>query len=157
MKNAEKEVLRQSILQDSFTPDFSYENMKGMGTLSGEALRRALILGFMKRDNHLETYDTLIDREKNLILAIMANVTHIALRDQIAQLEISHEFAEPFGEDASAKTTETGRAYVDGICSLETAVRRIGFVGDVDEEVARIRAEKDTNREEDLFGRGIDN
>jgi hypothetical protein len=156
MKKYEKEVLRQSILQDSFTPDFSYENLKGTGTLSGEAMRRQMILGYMKRDNLLEIYEPLVDRTRNLILAIMANVTHIRLRSQIERLEISHEFAEPFNEDASARTTETGNAYANGICSLETAVRRIGFVGDVDEEVARIQAEKAASNEENIFGRGVE-
>jgi hypothetical protein len=152
----EKEALKQSILQDSLTPDFSYENLKGTGTLSGEAMRRQMILGYMKRDNLLEIYEPLVDRAKNLILAIMANVTHIRLRSQIERLEISFEFAEPFNEDASARTTETGNAYANGTCSLETAVRRIGFVGDVDEEIARIQAEKAASNEENIFGRGVE-
>lgn len=142
MKNAEKEVLRQSILQDSFTPDFSYENMKGIGTLSGEALRRALILGYMKRENHLERYDELVKRIKSLVLAIMSNVTHISLRDQIAKLDISHSFSEPFMEDANTRMAEIGRLYGAGVISLKTAVSKIGLAGDIDKEIELIKSEK---------------
>lgn len=36
-REAEKKDLRNSILEDSLTPDLSFEGMKGLGTLSGEA------------------------------------------------------------------------------------------------------------------------
>ena len=142
MKESEKKVLRQSILDDTFTPDFSYENMKGTGTLSGEALKRAMILGYIKRDNRKEIYDELVIREKNLILAIMANVTHIGMRDSLLKLQIEHEFAEPFDEDMNTRWSAIGTAYSDGIISLETAVMLMG-VADPTEEIERIKAEAD--------------
>lgn len=159
MKESEKKDLRDSILQDSFTPDFSYANMKGMGTLSGEALRRALILGYIKRDNRLEIYDLAVDREKNLILAIMKNVTHIHLRSEIEKLEIEFQFSEPFNEDEQSRWTEIGRAYSDGIISLETAVKLLSIAGDPTEEIERIKAEKQADyegrRSVDLFEGGV--
>ncbi|MDR1223287.1 MAG: phage portal protein, partial [Tannerella sp.] len=87
-KGAEKKVLRESILSDTLTPDFDFEKMAGLGTLSGEALRRALISGYIKRNLNIDTYQELVDREKNLILAIMMNVTHIELREALRNLKI---------------------------------------------------------------------
>ena len=118
MKDSEKEDLNNSILFDSFTPDFSFENMKGMGTLSGEALKRAMTLGYIKRDNLKETYDILVDREKNLILAIMMNVTHIHLRNQLSKL------------------------YSDGIISLDLAVTMLALTDAPQEEIELIKSEK---------------
>lgn len=159
LKDSEKKSVRDSILQDSFTPDFSYENMKGMGTLSGEALRRALILGYIKRDNRLETYDIAVDREKNLILAIMKNVTHISLRTDIEKLEVEFQFSEPFNEDERSRWEEIGRAYNDGIISLETAVKLLSVAGDPTEEIERINAERladyERRRSVDLFEGGV--
>ena len=146
LKEFEKKVLRDSILMDSFTPDFTYENMKGTGTLSGEALKRSLILGFIKRDLRMEIYDELVDRAKNVILAIMANVTHVAMKSAIEQLNIKHEFSEPFTDDTSATWQSVGRAYTDGIMSLETAVNMIG-VANPTEELERIKAEKQETEE----------
>lgn len=142
MKESEKQDLNSSILFDSFTPDFSFENMKGLGTLSGEALKRAMILGFIKRDNLKEIYDILVDREKNLILAIMMNVTHIQLREKLAKLRIEHEFAEPFNEDVQEKWAAIGKAYQDGIISLEQAVRMLALTDTPQEEIERIMSQK---------------
>lgn len=145
MKESEKKDLNSSILFDSFTPDFSFENMKGLGTLSGEALKRAMVLGFIKRDNLKEVYDILVDREKNLVLAIMANVTHIQLREKLLNLNIEHEFSEPFNEDIQEKWSAIGKAYYDGIISLEQAVNILALADNPDEEIERIRSEKQNN------------
>lgn len=145
MKESEKKDLNSSILFDSFTPDFSFENMKGSGTLSGEALKRAMVLGFIKRDNLKEVYDILVDREKNLVLAIMANVTHIQLREKLLNLNIEHEFSEPFNEDIQEKWSAIGKAYYDGIISLEQAVNILALADNPDEEIERIRSEKQNN------------
>lgn len=139
MKESEKKDLNSSILFDSFTPDFSFENMKGLGTLSGEALKRAMVLGFIKRDNLKETYDILVDREKNLILAIMINVTHIHLRNKLSNLSIEHEFSEPFNEDVQEKWASIGKAYSDGIISLEQAVNMLAISENPQEEIKRIK------------------
>lgn len=149
MKDGEKRVLKESILMDTFTPDFSYENLSGMGTLSGEALRRALILGYIKRDNRKEIYHPLVDREKNLILSIMANVTHIHLKSQLDKLKVSFEFSEPFGEDLGDRIKVVADAYTAGVISLEIAVKLAGMAEDPKDEIDRIKKEqKDKNADQ---------
>ena len=150
MKEFEKKNLRESILMDSFTPDFTYENMKGSGTLSGEALKRALILGFIKRDLRMEIYDEIVDRIKNVILAIMANVTHVSLKSAIDTLNVEHEFSEPFDDDTNSVWQSVGRAYTDGIVSLETAVRLVGVANPI-EELERIKEEKKEREEAFMY------
>lgn len=142
MKEAEKKDLSSSILFDTFTPDFSYENMKGLGTLSGEALKRALALGYMKRDNLKEVYDILIDREKNLILAIMMNVTHIGMREELSRLDLQHEFSEPFAEDKDKRIDMIAKLYDSGLVSLQTAVDMLSLTDKPEEEIRRILEEK---------------
>lgn len=150
MKDSEKKVLRESIHQDTFTPDFSFEAMIGRGDLSGDAIKRAMILGYIKRDNRLETYDELVDREKNLILSIMMNVTHIHLRDKLSKLKLEHDFAEPFDEDKYTEWSAIGKAFTDGIISLETAVKLMGIANPV-EEIEKIKAEKQSALEEYVY------
>ena len=116
--------------------------MKGLGTLSGEALKRAMVLGFIKRDNLKETYDILVDREKNLIVSIMMNVTHIHLREKLSKMVVEHEFSEPFSEDVQEKWASIGKAYNDGIISLEQAVNILALADNPQEEIERIKSEK---------------
>ena len=142
MKDSEKKDLHDSILFDTFTPDFSYENMKGMGTLSGEALRRALILGYIKRDNLKEVYDEMVDREKNLIIAIMANVTHPELAAELSRMQVEHSFAEPFNEDKDKQWTAITSLYRGGLLSLDTAVTLLAITDAPQEEIEKIKAEK---------------
>lgn len=142
-RQQEKDDLKESILFDTFTPEFSPEKMVGLGTLSGDAIKRAMVLGYIKRDNRKEIYDELVVREKNLILAIMMNVTHIHMRNQLASLKIEHEFAEPFEEDVQNKWSAIGKAYQDGVISLEKAVEMLGLADKPDEEVEKIRGFND--------------
>lgn len=137
----EKQDIANSILFDSFTPEFTPEKMIGLGTLSGEAIKRAMVLGYIKRDNRKEIYDELVDREKNLVLAIMMNVTHIGMKEELSKLRIIHEFSEPFNEDVTAKWAAVGRAYSDGIMSLEQAVQEISVSDNPQKEIEQIQSE----------------
>ena len=138
-RQQEKTDLKESILFDTFTPEFTPEKMVGLGTLSGDAIKRAMVLGYIKRDNRKEIYDELVDREKNLILAIMMNVTHIKMRDKLATLKIENEFSEPFSEDVAARWKSIGQAYNDGILSLEEAVNLMGVADNPQEEIDRLK------------------
>lgn len=69
----------------------------------------------------------------------MMNVTHIHLREKLSKLSIEHEFAEPFNEDITSKWEAIGKAYKDGIISLEQAVKMIAVSENPEEEINRIR------------------
>lgn len=136
---AEKQDLNDSILFDTFTPDFSFDKIKGLGTLSGEAIKRAMILGYIKRDNRREIYDELVDREKNVIIAILKYI-HPDKAAALDTLVIEHEFAEPFTEDKETTWTAIGQLYQNGLCSLEQAVTMLALTDAPEEEIERIRA-----------------
>jgi hypothetical protein len=141
---------------DTLTPNFHWKDMSGLGTLSGEALRRALVLGYIKRNLNIDIYQEMVDREKNLILAIMMKVTHIELRDSLKNLKINFEFSEPFDEDTQNKWASVGRAYTDGIVSLDTAVRILALANP-EEEIEKIKAERAERDESTLFPTASEN
>jgi hypothetical protein len=152
LKESEKKTLRESIFSDSLTPDVDWSQLSGTGTFSGEAMRRAMTLGYVKRGMNIDLYDEMVDREKNLILEIMMRVTHIEMRDALSKLKIRHEFAEPFGEDENTRWAAIGRAHTDGIMSMETAVRLMA-VANPAEEIERIREDRARAAEDDFFPR----
>lgn len=147
----ERAALRESILFDSFTPDLSFEALKGMGTMSGEAIERAMTIGTLKAANLQEIYSVVVDRTKNIILAIMKNLTHIPLRSQLEALVVEHEFASPFGKDTLTKWQAIGQAYNNGVLSLEEAVRQVGIADNPDEEIERIKNANTQKQTSSLF------
>lgn len=138
-RDAEKQDLNDSILFDTMTPDFSFDNLKGMGTLSGSAIKNAMILGYIKRDNRKEVYEEMVDREKNIIIAIL-KFLHPNMAEKLDKLVISFEFAEPFEEDKQNNWAAIGQLYQSGVISLETAVEMLALTDAPEEEVAKIKA-----------------
>lgn len=139
LRRMEKENLETSILFDTFTPDFSFEKMKGLGTLSGVAIKNAMTLGYIKRDNRIEIYGEMIDREKNVIIGVL-KFLHPAMESKLDALKVKFEFAEPFGDDNHDNWTAIGNLYAAGLISLETAVRMLALTDAPEEEIERIKA-----------------
>lgn len=140
-RDAEKQDLHDSILFDSFTPDFSFDKLKGMGTLTGAAIKNAMILGFIKRDNRKEIYEELVDRDKNVVISILI-YKHPDKRKELEELEISFAFAEPFTSDKENTWSSIGKLYNDGLVSLEQAVQMLALTDAPMEEAERIKAAK---------------
>ena len=141
LRAAEKEDLEKSILFDTFTPDFSFEKLKGLGTLSGVAVRNAMILGYLKRANRMEIYEELVDRDKNVIIAVL-KFLHPTMADKLEALKIKFEFSEPFGDDEKENWQKLEGLYGAGLVSLDEAVRRLSLTDSPEEEVRRIVSEK---------------
>ena len=95
MKSQEKSALKESILMGTLTPDLSYENVKGLGAISGEAITKANILGYIKRLKNMEVYDELFNRDSNLLKAILANVLYPELRKEIYLMVLNHIYQDP--------------------------------------------------------------
>lgn len=95
MKETEKRMLKESILMGTLTPDFSYENVKGLGAISGEAITKANIIGYVKRLSRMEIFDEYFSREANLIKEIMATCLYPEIRKEIRQMQISHIYQDP--------------------------------------------------------------
>lgn len=95
MKSQEKSVLKESILMGTLTPDLSYENVKGLGAISGEAITKANILGYIKRLKNMEIYNELFKRDANLVKAIMANVLSPEDRNDINAMVLNHIYQDP--------------------------------------------------------------
>lgn len=136
-RREEKSDLEKSILFDTFTPDLSFDNLKGFGTLSGSAIKNAMILGFIKRDNLKEIYEEMLDREKNIIIGILK---YLYPNKAVAfdEMKIKHEFTEPFAVDRQSDINQITQLYQVGLLSRESAISNIGIVDNANEEAQRI-------------------
>lgn len=138
LRKAEKDDLKDSILFDTFTPDFSFDKLRGMGTLTGKAIKNAMILGYLKRANRMEIYGELIDREKNVIIAVL-KFLHPEMEKKLDELRITFEFAEPFDEDEKENWRSIADLYGAGLISLDEAVKRLALTDDPATELDLIR------------------
>lgn len=143
LRASEKEDLADSILFDTFTPDFSFDKLKGLGSLSGVAIRNAMALGYLKRSNRMEIYDELVDRDVSVMIAVL-KFLHPTMEKELDELRVSFEFAEPFGYDEAENWKKIEGLYTAGLISLDEAVNRLGLTDTPAEEVAKILEEKKT-------------
>ena len=129
-------------MNDSFTPDFSYEGIKGYGTLTGAALRNALTIGYIKRNLNIEKYEELVARELSVIISVL-KILHPEIN--FDDFEVSFEFADPLAEDKQTLWGALSSAKTSGIISTETAVSMLGLTNDNDLEVERINQSNSPN------------
>lgn len=134
----EMRSLHNSILFDSFTPDLSYESIKGLGSLSGAAMHNALIQGYIKRDGRKEIYGEMIDRVRSVIFEIL-KLQNPTMLGKLEKLIVSFEFSEPFDEDKTAQWKAIAELYGAGLVSLDTAVKMLALTPNPEEEADRIR------------------
>ena len=142
-KKDELEWLQNQILSKSFTPNITLDTLKSISQLSAKALRTVMMLADIKASKHKETHDELLDRTASLITAIIGNVLKVALHTECENLQILHEFTEPFGEDIADDLNDIIRAVDAGILSNETAIELNPLVKDVVRERDRIQQEKE--------------
>lgn len=155
LRTSEKKDLESSILFDTFTPDLSYDNLRGMGSLSGAAIRNALILGFIKADNYKETYEELVARERNLIISILIYLNPDK-KKMLEELKIEFEFSSPFDDDKQALWRAICDVYKSGLVSLERAVELLALSDAPEEEVERIKAQAAEQAAAEMGDNGVD-
>lgn len=145
----EMAVLADSILFDTFTPDFSFDRLKGVGTLSGEAIKNAMVLGYIKRARNIESWKEYIDRTRNVIIAVLGEL-HPDKKEALDKLVIEFEFAEPFASDQQNKWMAIANLYKSGVLSLEEAVRLLALAKAPEEEVERLKAQQEEMMEMEM-------
>lgn len=155
-KKQELEWLQTQILQKTFTPNITTDTLKSISQLSAKALRTVMMLADIKASKRKETHDEMLDRTASLITAIIGNVLDVSLKSQCDNLQVGHEFQEPFGEDISDALNNVIRAVDAGILSTETAVELNPLIKDPHRENERLSAEAEERlkAQEAMFSTG---
>lgn len=153
-KQKEIDWLQKHILSKTFTPDIDFDNMKGLSNVSGKALKQMMLLATIKANRRKEKHDELLDRTASLMLAIIGNVLHVALKPQCETAKIKHVFQEPFGEDIAEAIENIVKAKDAEILSTEGAVELNPLIEDHQKELERIEKEDAdaAQRQRDIFG-----
>lgn len=146
--NAHIESLKESIDEELQLPDLSIENVKSFGA-SGVAREHLLTSAHLKIGDEQGDIIEFLDRECSVIKAFLKKMN--PEWSDIDDLEIDHKIT-PFVMRDEERDVETlVKATGKPIMSQRTAIQRLGWVEDEDEELALIRADEETDRQNDLF------
>lgn len=138
----EKEYLNTGIERDTNTPDWTFKNIMGMGSLSSTAMRQQNMSAYVKRDRLANKhYNELINRDLNLIIAILTN--HVYADDSdiangLKQLELGFSYTDPFVGSLNDNSNEISLLRGAHAMSIHTAVQANYYVEDKDAEEVRI-------------------
>lgn len=121
--------------------------MRSLSTLTSVGIKRALVLGYVKRANRIEIYGELVGRFRNVVLAVLKELNP-EMSSKIDTLKIGFEFAEPFNDDKKEMYKLISDLYNGGVLSLELAVQMLALTDAPKEEIERIRASKKDSEEQ---------
>lgn len=138
----EKDDLKSTIDSDTLTPDWTYKGIMGLGTLSGEAMRRMNLPGYVKRTNFaVRIYNELIRREINLVISILCNYVYADNSDVcngLKRLKIEFQYTDPFIGGIEDDSNEIATLVGAGAMSIRAAVDANRHIEDKDAEYERI-------------------
>lgn len=132
------------------TPDLSFDNLKGIGNLSGVARKFMLMDAIIKASDNMETFGPVVQRSVSVVLAGICNITNIKYRSQLVSNLIDVEFGSILPEDLS-ETLQTLSIANGGkpINAQRTVTARSPLTEDLDEEMRLMEKEEETAAQRD--------
>lgn len=138
----EMENLRSLILDNTDTPDISFDNMKGMGTFSGFALKMLFMSAHLKASEKEGTFGKSVQRRINLIKSILATFNEAKLRPGTSvDIQPKFEYFLPKDEQGVIDLLVSATANKP-VMSTKTAVGLNPLVKDAAQELEQIKAEE---------------
>lgn len=141
----EIETLLRLIYTITQTPDISFDAVKGIGAVSGVALKLLFLDAHLKVQDKMEIFDDYLQRRLSVIQAFLAKM-NAKDEDFVAacgSLTIEPEIVPFMIEDEKANAdlamTVTGQK---AIASRKTGIKKLGWVKDIDTELKEIEAEE---------------
>jgi len=123
------------------TPNISFEEMKALGDLSGVAFDRVFIDAHLAASNEIDGgYGELLQRSVNLEKALLASMD-TGLTAALQELAVTVEVPRFKLDDLDADVDLAIKAKDGGLISGETAMGISGLVTNVQDEMAKIKAE----------------
>jgi len=138
----ELEMLKGFIYSISHTPDLSFDNVKGLGNVSGVALKLLFLDAVIKATMNEGENRTMIERIVNVILSGIVKTTNTTLSTQGQSLYFDIIFNSIIPDDVQTATDIVISLKAAGLLSSETAIKLLDMVENPAEELKLIAAEK---------------
>lgn len=137
----EIETLLSFIYKLTQTPDFSFENIKGMGAVSGTALKMLFMDAHLKVKKKRQILDEYLQRRINVVLAFIGVINN-SLKKATQTIQVTPEIVPFMIDDVESQinvlsTANGGKA----IISQKTAMEKSGLVTDTELEWSQLQGE----------------
>lgn len=151
MVKLEIETLFRLIFSISQTPDISFEAVKGLGEISGVALKMLFLDAHLKVKKKQRVFDAYLERRTNIIKAYIAYM-NTGLRPEANAINIEAQI-QPFIIEDEKGTIDrlTSATAGKALISQKTAIKLSGLVDNVDEEYKLIKEETQRERSFDVL------
>lgn len=141
----EVETLLRMIYTITQTPDIAFDSVKGLGAVSGVALKLLFMDAHLKVQDKMEIFDDYLQRRLSVIQAFLGimNAKDEEYSGACESLAIEPEIIPFMIEDEAANVNLLLAANGQkAIASRKTTVQQLGWVNDVDTEIAQIEQEE---------------
>lgn len=151
----EIDTLLKMIYTITQTPDISFDTVKGIGGVSGIALKLLFMDAHLKVKEKQEVWDDYLQRRISIILAFLQqlNIRDSKFVKACGDIMIEPEITPFMLEDEQSKVALLSSAVGGGaIASKKVAVTKLGWAKNVDQELENIAEDEASEQLEDMHG-----
>ena len=134
--------LRHEIFAGVSYPDLSFDNLTGIGDVSGVAREFMTVDAKIKTAEQMETFGPVVQRCISITQSGMAKISHIknanAIGDNFCDVEVGSILPRNIKEELENLSLATGGKAFN---SQETIVERSPYTGNAKDEISKIKAE----------------
>jgi SPP1 family phage portal protein len=135
----EKENLEKQIYSMSQTPNITFDSMKGLGNLSGIAIKLMFLDAHMAVSNKEEIFGIGLQRRLNLIKACIGAIIDTSLKAASDSLQLKPVITPFLPTNETEVIDNLSVSVTAGILSKETAVEKNPLVEDSETEMTRLQ------------------
>ncbi|OIQ22193.1 MAG: hypothetical protein BM557_02115 [Flavobacterium sp. MedPE-SWcel] len=137
----EIETIESLIYSISSTPNLSFDNVKGISSVSGIALKLMFLDAITKASMNEGENRTMIERIVNIIIGGVITSTNTSMRSLSESLFYEIEFNSILPDDLKEAASIMTQLKSSGLVSTQTAVKQLDINPDTEEELELIKKE----------------
>lgn len=134
------------------TPRISFEEMKGIGNVSGVALKLMFMGAHMAVSNHAEDIEDFLQRRINFLVSALGSINPTEFRNASRTIEIETEIVPYMINDTSEKVSTAVAAVSGGVWSRREGIMFAGNADRIESELKEIEEERKMKESEKAKG-----
>ncbi len=143
----ELETIDDNIHNITSTPKLSFNNVKGIGAVSGIALKLMFLDAIIKAKDNEGDNRTMYERIINIIVSGTVKTINTSLASEANELVYDIQFNSILPDDLKTAADVVSTLRTAGVISKKTSIQYLQMVQDIEEEMAEIGKEEATKTE----------